>query len=424
MNVIIALLVLSVIIIIHELGHFLLAKANGIGVTEFAVGMGPRIVQYKKGETVYCIKALPFGGSCMMIGEDEEIEDEKAFNKKSVWARISVIAAGPIFNFILAFVMAIIIIANIGYDPCVVVKVDEGSVAYEAGLRAGDEIVSINGKKVHFGRDYSLYELVYPDKTLEIVYQREGQEMSASVTPKYIEKDHYQVGVSISNLVIAEVVEGRPAALAGIMKNDVIQKINGEVMETAEAAVSVINNSNGAPLVITVLRDGQPVELTVQPAVVHVAGYETGISINYGRVRANAFDTVILSFHEVKYWIDTVFESLGMMIRGEVSKDDVAGPVGVVNMIGSVVEESKDEGAFYVFLNLFNMILMLSANLGVMNLLPLPALDGGRLVFLIIEAVRGKPINREKEGMVHFVGIILLMILMVFITFNDIINLF
>ncbi len=424
MNVVIALLVLSVIIIIHELGHFLLAKANGIGVTEFAVGMGPRIVQHKKGETVYCIKLLPFGGSCMMVGEDEEIDDEKAFNKKSVWARISVIAAGPIFNFILAFVMAVIITANIGYDPCVIAKVDEGSVAYAAGLRAGDEIISINGDRVHFGRDYSLYELVYPDKTLELVYMRDGQENTASVTPRYVEKDNYQVGVSISNLVVAEVVEGRPAALAGIMKDDVIQKINGTTMENAEQAVATINNSNGEALTFTVLRNGQTVDVTVQPAVVHVTGYETGISINYGRVKANALDTVVLSFCEVKYWIDTVFESLGMMIRGEVSKDDVAGPVGVVNMIGSVVEESKDDGAFYVFLNLFNMILMLSANLGVMNLLPLPALDGGRLVFLVIEAVRGKPIDREKEGMVHFVGIILLMILMVFITFNDIINLF
>lgn len=130
MTIVIALLILSVIIIIHEFGHFLLAKANGIGVTEFAVGMGPRILQFTKGETVYCIKLLPFGGSCMMNGEDEDSTDEKAFNNKSVWARISVIAAGPVFNFLLAFVMAVIIIANAGYDPCIITNVAENSVAY------------------------------------------------------------------------------------------------------------------------------------------------------------------------------------------------------------------------------------------------------------------------------------------------------
>lgn len=424
MNILIALLILSVIIIIHEFGHFILAKANGVGVTEFSVGMGPRIIKFTRGQTMYSLKLLPFGGSCMMVGEDEDSNDEKAFNNKSVWARISIIAAGPVFNFILAFVMAVIIIANIGYDPCVIAHVEEGSVAYKAGLREGDLIQSINGKKVVFGREFSLLETVSPDRTLEIMYLRNGEEYTVTIVPEFVENDYYQVGISIADLKISDVIDGKPADEAGIKKNDIIEAINGVAMESAQQAVSAINQSNGEKLVITVNRDGTVLDLTVVPKLVHTTSYETGIIINSARMDTGAINTVVLSFHEVKYWIKTVFESLGMMIRGQVTADDVAGPVGVVSLIGEVVEESRPDGWFYVFLNIFNLTLMLSANLGVMNLLPLPALDGGRLVFLIIEAVRRKPINREKEGMVHFVGIVLLMILMVFITFNDILNLF
>lgn len=424
MTIVIALLILSVIIIIHEFGHFLLAKANGVGVREFAVGMGPRLLQFTKGETVYCIKLLPFGGSCMMVGEDENSEDEKAFNNKSVWARISIIAAGPVFNFLLAFVMAVVIIANAGYDPCIVTNVAENSAAYKAGLRSGDLIQSINDKKVVFGREFLLQELVSPDEPMRIMFLRDGVEYTVAVVPEYVERDYYQIGISLLNLTISSAVEGRPAAQAGVRAGDKITAINGESVATDEQAVSLINGCNGAVIHMTVLRGGVQEELSITPQQVHSAGWETGISINYGRTGTGAINTIVLSFHEVKYNINTVFESLGMMIRGQVTKDDVAGPVGVVSLIGEVVEESRTDGLFYVFLNIFNLTLMLSANLGVMNLLPLPALDGGRLVFLMIEAVRRKPIDREKEGMVHFIGIVLLMLLMIFITFNDITKLF
>ncbi len=424
MNIIIALLVLSAIIIIHEFGHFLLAKANGVGVTEFAVGMGPRIVQFKKGETVYCIKILPFGGSCMMVGEDEDSTDEKAFNNKSVWARISIIAAGPVFNFILAFVMAVIIIANIGYDPCIINNVEAGSAADEAGLKAGDLVVKINGKKVLFGRQLQIYDYTAPEKELSLTVERDGELLNIALKPNYVEHDYFQVGVVIKNLEITDVTEGKPGFLAGLRAGDIIKAIDGTAMEDSSMAVAAITASAGNSIVITVERNGELMDFSVAPAAVHTAGYEKGLEVNTARTKITAWQTFCYSFAEVRYWIDSVFDSLKMIFQGRVTKDDVSGPVGVVSLIGEVVEESRQDGIFYIFLNIFNMILMLSANLGVMNLLPLPALDGGRLVFLIIEAVRRKPVPREKEGMVHFVGIVVLMLLMVFITFNDIMKLF
>ncbi|MDD3240880.1 MAG: site-2 protease family protein, partial [Lachnospira sp.] len=182
-NVLLAILVLSVVVLIHEFGHFIIAKANGVTVVEFSLGFGPRLLHFKKGETIYSIKLLPFGGSCMMLGEDfmeidqgegedeekralsdleknviEAEKSEKSFANKPVWSRIAIIAAGPLFNFILAFVLAIVIIGSIGFDPCTVDKVDDNSPAAEAGLQIGDKITKINGERIHFEREYSFIQ--------------------------------------------------------------------------------------------------------------------------------------------------------------------------------------------------------------------------------------------------------------------------
>ena len=153
MSIVIALLVFSVIILFHEFGHFLLAKLNKITVVEFSLGMGPRLLSFEAGGTRYSWKLLPFGGSCMMLGEDGEEEEEGSFGSKSVWARMSVIAAGPIFNFLLAFIMALFIVGNLGYDVPVLLNVTEGMPAADAGLQAGDRIVKMNGKRIHLYRE-------------------------------------------------------------------------------------------------------------------------------------------------------------------------------------------------------------------------------------------------------------------------------
>ena len=172
MSLIIAMLMLGIIIMIHEFGHFLFAKLNGIGVIEFSLGMGPRLFSFEKGGTRYSFKILPFGGSCMMLGEDEGITDESAFNNKSVWARISVVAAGPVFNFILAFGLSMVLIGITGYDTTRLAGVVDGYPAQAAGMEAGDVIKSINGRKVHSYRDINWYLFTHPQKSLTVTWER------------------------------------------------------------------------------------------------------------------------------------------------------------------------------------------------------------------------------------------------------------
>lgn len=161
MNIIVALLIFSLIIMIHEFGHFLMAKRGGIGVTAFALGMGPAIWKKQIGETEYSLRLFPFGGYCAMVGEDQESDEENAFGKKGVWTRISVVAGGPAFNFLLAFLGSVIMIACIGIDKPIIRETMDGYPAYEAGVRAGDEIISMNGRKIGVYRDVTMLSLIH-----------------------------------------------------------------------------------------------------------------------------------------------------------------------------------------------------------------------------------------------------------------------
>lgn len=338
MSIIVALLVFSILILFHELGHFLLAKRGGIGVTSFSLGMGPAIWKKQIGETEYCLRIFPFGGSCAMVGEDEECDAENAFNKKGVWTRISVVAAGPVFNFILAFAGSVIMILCIGVDKPFVSETMEGYPAYEAGVRAGDEIISMNGRGIGVYRDVSLYIQLHQGENVDLVYERAGERYETTIEPKLGEDGMYLMGI------------------------------------TGGAYTKCSN----------------PLEL------IKYAGCEVG------------------------YWIHMVFDSLKMMVTGQVSREDVGGPVRIVGMIGDTYKESAKISAFAVFINMLNMVIFLSANLGVMNLLPIPALDGGRLFIMLIEVVTRKRVPEKIEGYIHLAGFAVLMSLMVLILFNDI----
>lgn len=342
MGIILAILVFGTIVFVHELGHFLLAKANGIRVDEFSIGMGPRLLSKVKGETRYSLKLFPIGGSCMMGEDDAEDMSEGSFNSKSVWARIAVVAAGAVFNFILAFLFAVIIVGYTGYDEPVISGVVPGFSAEAEGMQAGDRIVKMNGKKINLWREVTYFNMFHPGETVELIYERDGEKQEVTIVPKQDEDGNYLLGVT------------------------------------------------------------SPGEYK----------------------KANVFTALQYGIYEVKFWISTTLESLKMLVTGSVGMDQLSGPVGIVDIVDDTYEQSKSYGIVVVLMQMLNIGILLSANLGVMNLLPLPALDGGRLVFLIIEAIRGKRVAPDKEGMVHMIGMILLFALMIFVLFNDIKRIF
>lgn len=343
-NVIIALIVFSAIIFFHELGHFLLAKKNGIYVNEFAVGMGPTLVSYTRKETKYSIKLIPMGGYCMMLGEDEDVQDEHSFSTKPVWARISVVIAGPLFNFILAFLLSIVLISFVGYDSPQISDFSEKSAAKEAGLQVGDVITSYNGHRIYNYREILVYNQF---------------------------------------------------------------------------------NQSGGEVTLTVSRDGKEQEYCFQPTKTE-SGYVMGIYAG-ARQKGNFFTVIKYSALELRYYIKTTFLSLQYLVTGRLGLNNLSGPVGIVSMMSDTIDEAKESAEgntslaiINVVLNMVNFCILLSANLGVMNLLPLPALDGGRTLMLLVEAFFKKKMSADKEALVNTIGFMLLLGLMVIVMFQDI----
>ena len=429
MKIVIALLIFSFIIIFHELGHLLLAKKNGIKVVEFSVGLGPTLIGKEFGGTKYSIKLLPFGGACQMLGEedmDSDVPEEGTYYSKTVWQRMSVILAGPFFNFILAFLLALVVTGVAGYDPALVTGVTKDTPAYDAGLRAGDVITKLDHSHISIGREIESFFL-YRGDSLEpftVTYKRDGEKFKTTIYPKKIKK--YLLGFTYNltdNQVSVEGIEkGYPMEEAGVLKGDVITKIDGTMIASGKELNKYFNLHplDGNTVNLEISRNGETIELSVEPRFISETN-SVGFDYNLYRDKANAFQVVKYSAVEVKYWIVTTVRNLGMLISGQLSKDDVGGAVAIVDMIGESYEETKASGTTLdVVLQMMYISILLSANLGVMNLLPIPALDGGKFFFLIVEAIKRKPLDRRMEGIVNLVGFALLMLLMVFVFFNDI----
>lgn len=321
-----AVIVFTLIVVIHEFGHFIIARLSGVKVEEFAVGMGPKIWGYQPKETLYSIRAFPIGGFCKMLGEDESNQDPRAFNNKPIFRRIATIAFGPIMNLILAVLIFSLIFATVP----VVHEVSVNSPASKAGLTKGDKIVEINGTPITEWEQIRPIVDANESKEISLKFQRSGEIKQVNLVP--IPR------------------EGEEGAMIGVMPSYAFK----------------------------------------------------GFSLSQG-----ATITSTVTYEMVKF--------LGQLFTGHASMQYVEGPVKIVKRMG----DAAQVGVAAVL----QFTAFLSLNLAIINLLPFPALDGGRLLFLFIEAIRRKPVDPQKEGMVHFIGFVLLMILSVFIIYKDIITL-
>lgn len=360
------LIIFSVVVISHEFGHFLIARLNGIKVNEFSVGMGPALFRKKGKNTEFVIRLLPFGGACIFEGmtgmEMSEDEDEE----------------------------------DDDVDASDAEKTD-------LSFKPGD----FNAAPV-WGR----IATVFAGPLFNIILA-------------------YLIGLFIvwfcgADLpVVANVSEGMPAAAAGFQAGDEIISIDGHHTYLWREIMIRSIMSTGKEMQIVYERDGERHETTLVPVWSEQDGrFYIGFSGGAEIVRCDNIKVFKYSAIEVRYWLDATIQSLKYMITGHAKADDLAGPVGIANVIDDTIEDTKEYGTFTVLLNIVNIALLLTVNLGVMNLLPLPALDGGRLIFLFFEAVSGRRVPPEKEGFVHMIGIVLLMILMVFVLYNDITRFF
>jgi len=325
------IVVFGILVLFHEFGHFIMAKANGIKVNEFAIGIGPKVFKIKKGETLYSIRAFPLGGFVKMEGENKTSEDFRSFYNKSPYRRLSVIAAGPIMNFVLAFLLLSIIFFNVGF----------------------------------------------PNTTIE------------------------------------QVIINEPAEINGIQSEDEIVSINGENIDNWDDIVRIISESTG-DLDISVVRNSDTLNFNIQPKIEQDTGRRVvGI---IPQIEKSFFKALQEGYNQMVFLVKNIFSVLKDLISGNKIEGEIVGPIGIMGIVG----EAANDG----ILSLLFIAAYLSINLGIINLLPFPALDGGHLVFILIEIIRGKPIPIEKEGMVNFIGFAILMALMVLIIFKDISKLF
>lgn len=325
-----ALIIFAVLVIVHEGGHFFTAKAVGIKVNEFAVGMGPMIFKKETAETTYSVRAFPIGGYVAMEGENADSDDERAFNNKPAWARALVVAAGPFMNFLLAVIILGVMLTYMGTSATLTIAdVPEGMPAYEAGIEAGDTIVSVDGKEIS-----------------------DGEELKE---------------------VLAGIGEDAESISLGVKSSDGAARV---------CDVAVTTDEQGNRIIGVIFK-----------------------------VRHNFFEGMAGGLKSSISMEKQMLAALGDLVTGSAEKGDVVGPIGIVN----IVDQSVQVG----FLNVIYLMALLSLNLALVNILPFPALDGGRLLFIVIRKLTGKAISDELEAKIHLLGMFLLFSLMIFITLKD-----
>lgn len=423
MNILFALFALSFLILIHEAGHFFVARWAGVKVQEFSIFMGPKIYSWKKGETIYSIRAIPMGGFVKMEGEEEASDDARAFYKKPAGKKALIVVAGAFTNILIAIVIITIISLAVGYNTSFISDLSDDSAFKEAGIQVGDKIKSYDNKPVFHPNDLSLFLYVSNGEPVKVTYRRPGVKgiQETVVTPKESEPV-YLIGIAVggaetkANNIIARVESGSPADKAKLIPGDIIVQVDDVTVTERDDFYNYIQSTKDKPVTITVERNGEKITANDVVPLKSETYYDLGVQFEYKA--GGFFGAVKSSLSYSASTIQSVYYTLGWLFTGRASFKDISGPVGIVTYIGDVVD--MGQGFVEKLLYLLQITAFLSLNLGVMNLLPFPALDGGRLVLIIVEKIRGKGIAPEKEAWISMVGFFLLIALLIATLINDI----
>ncbi len=422
--------ILAVLILIHELGHFLSARSVGVKVEEFGIGIPPRVKGWTRNGVIWSVNAIPFGGFVRVLGEDGKSQEPGSMNTKSAGQRAFFLAAGSGMNFLLAIVLMIFVIGVQGVSSSNVYinAVSPGSPAAKAGWKEGDQIVAIGGHSVESDATIANAVHDYAGRSLSVVIERRGKLVDTLVTPrKSPPKNEGPTGVGLSEQVEADIVAttvtaGKPAAEAGLLPGDRILTVNGREASARFVIDSEVRRFAGFTIPVIVARGDATQELSIVVPRLK-ANEDAFAAIGMGAKIKPRFENVPASeviprgFSEAWGQTHDMVAGIIDLFTGAAPLNQLAGPIGM----GQITSEVIDVSPLPLWVTLAQLSILLSLNLAVLNLLPLPALDGGRLFFVLIEILRGgRRIAPEKEGLVHFAGLVILLGFMFIVAFFDV----
>jgi regulator of sigma E protease len=416
--------VIGVLVFVHELGHYLAARRVGVRVLAFSIGFGPRIVGFTRGGTEYKIAAIPLGGFVKMAGET--VEDQRSgapdeFLSKSKWERFQVLIAGPAMNVALAIVVLWGVLLQGADIPAyrdmapVVGAMEADAPARRAGVQVGDRIVRIDDREVNTWDEFLITIAGKAKREVQLTLDREGAPVVLAVTPRALGK--YEIGdigvLPNTHPHIRSVTSGDPAEKAGLKTGDVILAINGETVSFARQLSELISRQKGEPITVRFSRNGQDQDVQITPVkrTDELWAIGIGISDQLTHVDPGVFEAFRMSL--VQNWEATglIFRTLGGLFTGETSPKQLMGPVGIASLSG----ESAEAG----IIPLLGLLASISLNLGLLNLLPIPVLDGGHILILLLEGIARRDFSMRVKERMLFAGFVLLMLLMVTVIYND-----
>lgn len=438
-------IVIGILILIHELGHFFVARLAGVGVERFSIGFGPVLARWRGKETEYCLSAVPMGGYVKMMGEENPLEGgtalpydpKKAFALKPIWVRFLIVFAGPAMNAVLAAAIFVIVLATVGRPvwPAVIGRVSEKTPAAEVNLKTGDRVAAVNRRPIVYWEDLERAVAASNGQPIELTVVRDGSEQRVTVTPRMTSvrdpifkdpKDSWDIGASPRLTPhIGMVSPGSPAERAGVKPGDAVVAVAGQPVFNPEELTREIQKRPGQTFPVTIEREGKSLTLTVTANPVREKG-PTGQEVEVGRIGVSIVTRAVsheayppltaLAYGTARTWDMTVITVKGFwkIISGQLPFSNLGGPVLIATETGRQAQEGL------VPLALFTAVI--SVNLAVLNLLPVPMLDGGHLFFFVIEAILGRPLSLKKREWAQQLGFVLLMLVIVLVVYNDLVR--